>query len=134
MRVTVRIGDGRGHTDSCMTRGAIGCWTPYRHHTVAPLVARARRQMSLVTSIRRERAVMRREKEIEGERQGGGGGRRESEREREETRERIASRLRILPRSSLNSRLLWMSALLMTRKPGRRDFYVDVRGKYCIRI
>jgi len=85
--------------------------------------------MSLVTSARATRAYRRvtvgRETEREKER----GMRekvkeRERERERErEARERIASRLRILPRSSLNSGLFWMSALLMTRMPTRRDFY-----------
>lgn len=93
MRVAVRIAERRGHTDICITRTSIGCWAPYRHHVVLPLAARARRQMSLVTSIRRERAVMRREKEMDGEcvrereREEG----KEGEKEREETRERIAS-------------------------------------------
>jgi len=68
MRGAARIGEGRGHADSCMTRDAIGRWTPYRHHTAAPLVARARHQMSLVTNIRRERAITRRERKREGER------------------------------------------------------------------
>lgn len=51
MRGTVRIGAGRGRADSCVTRRAIGRWAwPLPPSRVAIGRARARRQMSLVTS------------------------------------------------------------------------------------
>lgn len=66
------------------------------------------------------------EREKEGDRERVGGGKereRRGRRKRSCARQRIASRTRILPRSSLNSGLFWMSALLMTCARARARTY-----------